>query len=160
MRILVDADSCPKPIRTIILKAANRTALPVYFAADRILPDCKGKNIHMVVVATGADSADLWLIENSEVGDLCITRDIILADKLVQKEFITVIDDRGNKFTKENMRERLSLRNAMADFREAGIFGEKNKPLNPKEIQLFANMLDRELTVYLNKRNEHEEKQH
>ncbi|MCF7943698.1 MAG: DUF188 domain-containing protein [Spirochaetia bacterium] len=146
MRVFVDADSCPRQIRSIIIKASSRTGVMTTFTADRVLSDCSGSTVTMEVVEPGMDSADAWIEEHVESGDLCITRDIILAAKLVSQG-CTVLDDRGGKYTQENMAERLSIRNAMTEFREAGVFSEKTRPLSARDIQLFANMLDRELTA-------------
>lgn len=148
MTIWIDADSCPRPIRAIIMKAAARLKVITVFVADRNLADCKGNYIRMQVVEPGMDSADTWIVEQVQDGDLCISRDIILAARLVEKGSI-VIDDRGAKYTSENMSERLSVRNMMADFRESGIFSEKTKPMSPKDIQSFANMFDKEITAAL-----------
>ncbi len=148
MTLWIDADSCPRPIRAIIMKAAARVKTVTVFVADRNLADCKGKFVRMQVVEPGIDSADSWIVEHVQKGDLCISRDIILASKLVEKGSI-VIDDRGAKYTAENIAERLSVRNMMADFRESGIFSEKTKPMSPRDIQSFANMFDKEITAAL-----------
>jgi len=148
MTIWIDADSCPRPIRAIIMKAATRLEVVTVFVADRNLADCNGSFVRMQVVKPGMDSADSWIVEQVKDGDLCISRDIILASKLVEKGSI-VIDDRGAKYTSENIAERLSVRNMMTDFRESGIFSEKTKPMTPKDIQSFANMFDKEITAAL-----------
>jgi uncharacterized protein YaiI (UPF0178 family) len=59
---------------------------------------------------------------------------------------MVVLDDRGNTYTEGNVGERLSLRNHMTELREYGVFAEKTKPLGPRDIQAFANALDRALT--------------
>ena len=148
MTIWIDADSCPRPIRAIIMKAAARLKTVTVFVADRNLEDCKGKYIKMQVVEPGMDNADSSIVEQVQYGDLCISRDILLASRLVEKGSI-VIDDRGTKYTEENMAERLSVRNMMTDFSESGIFSEKTKPMSPKDIQSFANMFDKEITAAL-----------
>ncbi|MGI6432254.1 MAG: DUF188 domain-containing protein [Sphaerochaetaceae bacterium] len=149
--LLVDADSCPKPQRAIILKAALKRNIPTLFVADRSLPDVieaqHPEIVSMLVVEKGDDSADDTLVTYAKQGFglLAITRDMVLADRLVELN-LTVIDDRGGVYTKDNMKERLSLRNLMTDLREQGIYAQKTRPLGPKEIQGFANALDRELT--------------
>ncbi len=148
MKIVVDADSCPRQIRSIIRKAACRLSLDVHFAADRDLADCTGPNLFMHVVPSGMDEADRKLESLAEPGDLAITRDIILAANLVTAGCV-VLDDRGGLYTEENMAERLSLRNIMTDFRNAGIHFERNRPLSQQDVQKFANALDRQLTRML-----------
>lgn len=148
MRIFVDADSCPKSIRTIIIRAAKRLKVEAVFVADRKLSDINGKYLHMRIVTKGDDSADDAIVIEAQKGDLAITHDIILAARLVEKE-IMVLDDRGSVFTPENMNERLSVRNAMTQFREFGLFPEKQAPCGPKEVQAFANAFDTVLTKML-----------
>ena len=148
MTIWVDADSCPRQIRAIIMKAAARVKTVAVFVADRNLSECTGKYIRMQVVEPGMDSADSWIVEQVYSGDLCISRDIILASRLVEKGSI-VIDDRGAKYTPENIAERLSVRNLMTEFREAGIFSERNRPMSSRHVQSFANMFDKELSAAL-----------
>ncbi|NCB01696.1 MAG: hypothetical protein EOM67_05965 [Spirochaetia bacterium] len=154
--IFVDADSCPKALRSIILKAVVRRKIPSVFVADRVLPDVvKVENgfkdnkdpflVKMIVVEKGDDSADDELVIISRPGALAVTRDVILADRLAEKG-LTVLDDRGGVFTSQNVKERLSIRNMMSELREYDIYSEKTKPMGPKEIQLFANALDREIT--------------
>ncbi len=154
IQLFVDADSCPRQIRTILLKAVLKRRVPAIFVADRPLQDVleaeRRENrepflIRMVVVERGDDSADNFLVDNAVSGALAVTRDVILADRLVVKG-LKVLDDRGGLFTENNVKERLSLRNVMSEFRDMQIFDQKNKPVNAREIQKFANALDRELT--------------
>ncbi|MDA3834829.1 MAG: DUF188 domain-containing protein [Spirochaetales bacterium] len=148
MKILIDADSCPRQIRSIIIKAARRVEREALFAADRILSDCNGDYVVMVKVPPGDDHADDEVAKRAQPGDLVITRDVILASRVVKAGCIAV-DDRGGVYTRENMAERLSVRNAMKNFREAGVFSERHRPIGKKEIQLFANALDSLLTRLL-----------
>lgn len=159
-KIYVDADSCPKQLRTIILKAVVKRKVSSLFAADRPLPDVvhiEKQQLHdavgtplvrMIVVEKGDDSADDLLVELGRSGSLAITRDIPLASRLAELGMV-VLDDRGGIFTKETVGERLSMRNLMTELREYGVFAEKTKPLGSREIQAFANALDRELTRML-----------
>ncbi len=154
VHLFVDADSCPRQVRAIILKAVEKRGVSALFAADRPLKDVlevEQRNIRdpflirMSVVEKGDDSADDYLVSIASAGSLAVTRDVPLAARLVEKG-LTVLDDRGGLFTSNNVKERLSLRNAMMEFREMMIFDQKNKPVTAREIQKFANALDRELT--------------
>lgn len=155
--LFVDADSCPRPLRTIILKAVLNRKVPAIFVADRPLPDViEAQEQHctddegnplvlMIVVEEGDDSADDFLVKIGREDTIAITRDIPLADRLAELGMV-VLDDRGGVYTRETIGERLSLRNLMTDLREFGIHIEKTKPLGPREVQAFANALDREIT--------------
>lgn len=168
--LYVDADSCPRQLRTIILKAITKRKIAAIFAADRPLPDVVALEkqnrkdsygvplVRMIVVEKGDDSADDLLVELGGEGALAITRDIPLATRLAELGMV-VLDDRGGTYTKETVRERLSMRNLMTELREYGVFVERTKPMGPKEIQAFANALDRELTRMLKQHAPHQVKQ-
>ncbi len=96
----------------------------------------------------GDDSADDWIVDHAEPPAIAITHDIPLAGRLVEKG-ITVLDDRGNTYTKENMAERLSIRNTMTEFRELGIFSEQHSRMNGKQTKAFSDSFDALLTSML-----------
>lgn len=148
MKIWVDADSCPKPVREIVERAAKRLAVPLVYTANRKIPMEENELFSMVVTDAGDQSADLYIVENAEADDLVITRDIPLADQLVERE-ITVLNDRGVLYTRENIKERLSVRNFMYELREYGGGVERHSVFGPKEKQAFANAFDRELRKML-----------
>jgi len=157
IQLYVDADACQRNLRVIILKAIVRRGVPALFAADRSLPDVASviqeahtlkdgyPLVQMAIVPKGDDSADDCLVQNAHAGALAITRDIILAARLAELGLV-VLDDRGGVYTKENVRERLSVRNMMTELRDYGIFSERTRPMGPREIQAFSNALDRGIT--------------
>ena len=148
MTIWVDADSCPQAVREIIARAAVKRGIKAVYAANVKIPIPDDDLLEMVVVEKGEGVADQYIIDRAEKGDLTVTRDIPLAAELVEKN-IVVINDRGNHFTPENIRERLSIRNLMKDFREIGIMPERESSFGRREIQQFAAAFDRELTRLL-----------
>ncbi|MFA5514182.1 MAG: DUF188 domain-containing protein [Sphaerochaetaceae bacterium] len=155
--LYVDADSCPREIRQIILRAVTKREIPSLFVANRELPDVvelEKRNLKteggfslvtMIVVENKDASADNKIVELAQKNSIAITRDIPLADRLVSLG-LTVLDDRGSVFTQQNIKERLSLRNLMTKLRQDGLYIERTNALSSKEIQGFANALDRELT--------------
>lgn len=145
MEILVDADSCPRRVRSIIRKAAERTRIKTVFVSDRKLADAKGERIENVLVDHGSGDVDDYIVEQVKPGDLVITHDIPLAARVVEKGAVA-LDDRGSVFTQENIRERLSVRDALADLREAGVTPAGGDTIGEREIRLFAGAFDRELT--------------
>jgi len=148
MTIWVDGDSCPKPVRDLLIRAANRRKLFTVFVADRKLPLPSSEYISSRVVETGADRADLEVAGEAKPGDLVITRDIPLAAGLV-KSGITAIDDRGFVFSEENIGERLSVRSLMYDLREGGVQAERTRPASQRDLKTFADSFDREITKLL-----------
>ena len=145
MRIIIDADSCPRDIRQIIIKAGTRNAVPVLFVGNRKLPDIS-KPAENVLVTEGEGNADRYIAEHAEQNDLIITRDIPLAGLLLERG-MTVINDRGDCFTKESIGERLSIRNHMKTLRERGLApGLGGRQYGSREKKRFADTFNRELT--------------
>jgi uncharacterized protein len=148
MTVWVDADSCPKPVRDLLIKAADRRMLHMVFVADRKLPLPSSPYIASRIVETGTDHADLEVVAAAKEGDLVITRDIPFAAVLV-KSGIKAIDDRGYVFSDDNIGERLSMRNLMYGLREGGIQAERARPASPRDLKAFADAFDREVTKLL-----------
>lgn len=156
-KIWVDADSCPSEARKIILKASTRLNLPIIFVANRDIPIKSKEKINtdlftMIKTPSLPDAADNYIVENATEKDLVITRDIPLANRLVEKN-ISVINDRGTKFTQNNIKELLSIRNFNHELAQIGITGEKVKNYGQKEIAKFSNCLDKELQIKIKNNN-------
>jgi uncharacterized protein YaiI (UPF0178 family) len=96
-------------------------------------------------VQTGEGRADAYIKEQVGPQDLVITRDIPLAAELVELGLV-VVNDRGDLYTRENVRERLSLRNFMKELREVGLYESPLKEFGKKEVKAFAATFDRILT--------------
>jgi uncharacterized protein YaiI (UPF0178 family) len=145
MKILVDADSCPRPARDLLLRASVRLKINVVFAANRLIPGLTGDFARMELCPPGEGAADNRIVELAEKGDLAVTRDIPLAGRLVEAD-IMVIDDRGRVYSHENIRERLSLRNFTVGIAENGALMERHPHYGKKELKAMADSLDRILT--------------
>jgi uncharacterized protein YaiI (UPF0178 family) len=142
MKIFVDADSCPKPARDVILRAAKRTAGAV-FAANRPIPGIEDSEMCICPPEDGA--ADNALVERAGPGDIAVTRDIALAARLL-KTGAAVLDDRGRIYTAENIRERLSIRDFTVGLAENGMDFDRETNYGKKELKAFADSLDRLIT--------------
>jgi uncharacterized protein YaiI (UPF0178 family) len=102
-------------------------------------------------VQGGPDVADQHIADHAAPGDIAITADIPLAAILVEKG-IVVLDPRGEQYTEENVRERLSIRDFMETLRGSGVETGGAKPYGAREKQAFAGALDRVLAVALRRR--------
>jgi len=142
VRVLIDADSMPVRIREIIIKRASRCGFQAVFYANSVIPLPDSPEVEQYTV----EDADDAIVENALSDDLVVTHDIPLAARLVAKG-TTVLNDRGGRFTEENVRERLSQRDFAQGLRDAGLIPERSRPFGHKEVQKFANAFDRELTA-------------
>lgn len=150
MHIWVDADACPVIIKEIIYKAAQRTQITATFVANRQLRVPPSPYIHTQVVMHGLDAADHWIIAKLQAGDLVITADIPLAAAAVSKQ-AHALNPRGERYTADNIHERLSMRNFMTELRANGVETGGPDALNHANRQLFAASLDRLLGQFSNK---------
>ncbi len=145
MTVWVDGDSCPRPVRDILCRACIREGILLNFVANRSLPlNRKADRIRQIITSREEGSADRYIIENADIHDLVITRDIPLAAELVDRN-IPVLNDRGVVYNRENVRERLAERDFNQMLREAGLGDEKSGNFGPRETKAFANAFDRTL---------------
>jgi uncharacterized protein YaiI (UPF0178 family) len=145
MKILVDADSCPRGARELALRTARRRGIQTVFAANRPMPGVSGENIVMEICPPGENAADDRLVELAAPGDIAVSRDLALAKRLLEKNAV-VIDDRGRLFTLDNINELLSLRNFTVALAENGLGTERTANYGKKELKAFADSLDRQIT--------------
>lgn len=145
MRIWVDADACPGPVKEIVVRAANRVKVGAVFVANKAIHLPASPYVSTTRVGQGADVADGRIVESASACDLAVTADIPLAAALVAKG-VVVIDPRGALYTEENVGEALALRDFMHDLREGGVVTAGQGPFGPREAAQFAQAFDRELT--------------
>lgn len=143
--IWVDADSCPKAVRTYLVNYSEKLDLNINFVANKIIP-CENQHslFKMIVTNPSSQAADIYIINNVSVNDIVITRDIPLAESLVEKN-ICVINDRGTLWTKENIKERKSERDFNLQLAMIGLGGDKTNTYSKKEFGAFANCFDKEI---------------
>jgi uncharacterized protein YaiI (UPF0178 family) len=143
MKILVDADSCPREVRDIVLRRSSKMGLRIIFAANRLIPG--SLHFEMEICSNNDNSADDRIVELAEKGDLVLTRDIPLAKRLIEKD-VSVMDDRGRIFSANNINELLSIRNFTVGLANNGLEFERIPNYGKKELKLFADSFDKLLT--------------
>src|SRR5690554_163910 len=142
MPIWVDADACPVPIREIICRAATRWQIQTTFIANHAITLPPSPFISRRQVPQGFDVADNEIMDQMSKGDLVITQDIPLAAEAIEKG-ADVVNPRGQAFTKENIRQRLAMRNCMEEMRSAGQVTGGLAPFGQADRKEFADQLDR-----------------
>jgi len=149
MQIWVDADACPKVIKEILFRAAERARVTLVLVANKPLRTPSSRFIKALQVTTGFDVADDRIAEHVQPGDLVITADIPLAAAVIDKGG-HALDPRGEFHTQNSIRERLAIRNLMEELRSAGVDTGGPSSFSRTDRQAFANQLDRFLTRYGN----------
>jgi uncharacterized protein len=142
MKIWIDGDACPKAIKQIVFRAAVKRKVTVIIVANHLAIVPPSPFIKRVMVESGFDKADTYIIQQAQPGDLVITADIILADQVISKHAFA-LNPRGTLYSDSNIKQVLSARNLNESLRETGMIRSGLATIGPKEIQLFANNLDR-----------------
>jgi uncharacterized protein YaiI (UPF0178 family) len=145
MQIWVDADACPVVIKEILFRAAERMKVDLVLVANAALRTPPSRYIRSMQVAQGFDVADKEIARRANPGDLVITADIPLAAELVEHG-VHALNPRGELYTRDNVRERLRVRDFLDELRGSGIHTGGPSALGQADRQAFANSLDRFLT--------------
>jgi len=142
VRVWIDADACPRAAKDLVIKFALKRNFEVLLVAGQSQVRPAFACVRLIVVPSGPDAADDYLVEHAAPGELVICSDIPLADRLFKKG-VAALDPRGREFDERNMGERLALRNLLSDLRDQGQMGGGQPPYGERERQAFANALDR-----------------
>jgi uncharacterized protein YaiI (UPF0178 family) len=135
----------------MILRFSSRLGIKSVFAANHPIPELKSPKPNQRQVAfmelcpSGEGAADRRILELAKSEDLVITRDLPLAEQLVDAG-VTVLDDRGRAFTRENIREYRSIRDFTVGMADNGLDFDRTPSYGKKELSSLANSLDRELS--------------
>ncbi|MBN4060488.1 YaiI/YqxD family protein [bacterium AH-315-I20] len=147
MKIWVDADACPVPVKEILFRAAERAKITTVLVANSMMRVPKSAYISAVQVDAGADVADQYIVDALDAGDLVITADVPLAADVIEKGGLA-LNPRGSMFTPDSIKSQLSMRNFMDDLRGSGVITGGQAAFNHADRQAFANALDRIITKH------------
>ena len=142
MRIWVDADACPNPIKEILFRAAERLKTQLTLVANKPLRTPPSGFINTIQVAAGFDMADDKIAQELRAGDLVVTADIPLAAAALAKGG-RVLDPRGEIYTSDNIEARLAMRKFMDELRASGVDTGGPPPFSQGDRQAFARQLER-----------------
>ncbi len=142
MQIWVDADACPKAIKDILFRVAERLGITTTLVANHTLQTPPSRYIQFMQVKSGFDVADNEIVNRLSSGDLVITGDIPLAYEVLCKGG-HAINPRGELYTQDTIKERLNMRDFMDTLRSSGVDTGGPAALSSRDIQAFANQLDK-----------------
>ena len=142
LKIWVDADACPVVIKEILFRAAERTRVETILVANKLLRVPPSPYIKAMQVPAGFDVADNKIVLELEAGDLVITADIPLAAQVIAKGG-HALNPRGEFYSRENISERLTMRNFMEELRGSGVDISGPASFSQNDRQGFAAELDK-----------------
>jgi uncharacterized protein YaiI (UPF0178 family) len=137
-------------IKEILFRAAERTGVQLTLVANQPVPVPRSRLIQSIQVAAGFDVADNEIVKRLDAGDLVITGDIPLAAEVIEKGG-HALNPRGELYTTDNIRARLTMRDFMETLRSSGVDTGGPPPLSQSDRQVFANQLDKFLTKHAGK---------
>ena len=144
-KIWVDADACPNLIKNVIFRLADNRQVDVVLVSNHYVKTPNSRFVSAKQVGKGFDEADNEIIALMSVGDLVVTGDLPLANDVIQKRGFA-INPRGTVYDEENIKSHLSRRDLMEDLRDSGVVSGGPSALNKKNVQEFANAIDRLVT--------------
>jgi uncharacterized protein len=142
MNIWVDADARPAVVKEILYRAAERARVPLTLVANQPLRTPPSPFIRTLQVPRGFDVADNEIARRVQAGDLVVTADIPLAAQVIERGG-HALDPRGEMYSADTIRERLTMRDFMDELRASGVQTGGPPPLAHGDRQRFANQLDR-----------------
>ena len=140
MILYVDADACP--VKPEIIKVAERHNLKVIQVADGGLRPSRDPMVENVIVTQGADAADDWIAENISKNDICVTNDIPLAKRCLEKQ-AKALKPNGKLFDEANIGMALAMREINQHIRESQQTQTYNAGFTQKDRSNFLQELER-----------------
>ena len=145
MTLYIDGDAFPNLIKPILFRAIERFALPTFVISNKRISIGESKHIIYIIVGSGIDEVDNRIVEMVKGGDLIITADIPLADRVITKK-ANAIDHRGELFSVDKIKHYLAMRNLMQEIRDSGEITKGPASFSQKDAHGFANQLNKYLT--------------
>jgi len=145
VKIWIDGDACPNAIKDILFRAAERTGISLTLVANHTVKVPPSPHISFLRVASGFDVADNEIVKRLDPGDLVITGDIPLAAEIIENQG-QALNPRGELYTSDNIKARLTMRDLMESLRSSGIESGGQVPLNHSDRKAFADQLDKIIT--------------
>ena len=139
MKILVDADACPRSALQICTELGRRYNIPVWTVASfnhHIESD------HPIVVGDDSQEADIKILNLTETEDIVITGDWGLAAMVLGKG-ARCLSPAGREYRPEKIDFLLEEREAKARFRRGGGRTKGPKKRTPEDDERFASYLEK-----------------
>jgi uncharacterized protein len=139
--LYIDGDALPNRLKPILFRAIERLEQSTFIVSNKRISIGESKHITSLIVSSGADEADHRIVEMVKKGDMVVTADIPLADRVITKE-AHAINHHGKLFTTDNIKHHLAMRNLMQEIRDNGGMTKGVEPFNQKNAHEFANKLN------------------
>jgi uncharacterized protein YaiI (UPF0178 family) len=139
MRIFIDADACP--VKDEVYKVAARYGLKTFVVSNSFIQIPASPMIERMIVDAGPDVADDWIADQAEPGDIVVTNDIPLADRVLKKDAAAIAPN-GRAFTADSIGQALAQRSIMEHIRSTGEITGGPRPFERGDRSRFLQALD------------------
>ncbi|MEM9319131.1 MAG: YaiI/YqxD family protein [Pseudomonadota bacterium] len=116
MTLYIDADACP--VKSEAERVAQRYGVAMVLVCNGGIRPPKNPLVTLQVVGDELDAADNWIAERAGPGDIVVTDDVPLADRVI-KTGANVVQPNGEVLNARNIGARLATRDLMTDMRAA-----------------------------------------
>jgi len=137
--IYIDADACP--VKEETKSVAKRHGIKTILVSDGGIRPSDDPLVENVYVAQGADAADDWIAEAIDANDICITNDIPLAARCIEKGAL-VLRPNGDALTEASIGMALATRDLMQTLRDSGEVTGGPRPFSKADRSQFLNKLE------------------
>ena len=138
-QVFIDADACP--VKDETYKVASRYGLMTTVVSNSFIQIPVSRLIARMIVEAGPDAADDWIAERAQPGDIVVTNDIPLADRVL-KAGAAAIAPNGRPFTADSIGQALAQRSIMEHIRSTGEVTGGPKPFAAADRSRFLQALD------------------
>jgi uncharacterized protein YaiI (UPF0178 family) len=145
LTLYIDGDAFPNRLKQILVRVIDRFSLKTIVISNKRIDLGQSLLISYVIVSSGADEADDRIVEMVQDGDVVITGDIPLADRIIAKKAVS-INHRGELFDENNIKPCLERRNLMQEMRDSGLVTKGPAPFSDRDAHGFANQMNQFFT--------------
>lgn len=137
--LYVDADACP--VKEEVYRVADRYGLAVFVVSNSWIRTPRHDRVKLVVVSDGPDAADDWIAAHIAKGDVAVTADIPLADRVL-KAGAEALHPAGRRFTPDSIGGALASRAVGEHLRSMGEMTGGPRPFLASDRSRFLQQLD------------------
>lgn len=139
MRIVIDADACPRAVKEISLELAKKYNIKVTMVVDDA--HVLNGDYEVIVVGKGKDAVDHKIVEISQKMDILITQDYGLASILLSR-VSGIINPSGFRYTTWNIDTLMFQRHMSAKERQSGKKTKGPKKRDQNQDRIFRELLE------------------
>ncbi|MGB0748047.1 MAG: YaiI/YqxD family protein [Magnetospiraceae bacterium] len=137
--LFIDADACP--VKDEAIRVADRHGLQVHMVSNGGIRPSPNPRVNLVIVPQGPDAADDWIAENIAAWDICVTNDIPLGARCLEKQALALRPN-GDVFSEARIGMDLANRQLMQELRETGAITGGPRPFGKADRSAFLSRLE------------------